>query len=366
MIVIHPDTNALHGDPLFRSAPAQALLKSLVVDEVELHLSPVVIAELQRQEEDQLDNTKSDLHTSVDRRFKTNQKDGAKLSADFDNLVDKLHAEFESELASLISRAAVSVDSYPTVSIKDLVERDLARRRPFQEKGDEKNHHSTGMRDTLIWEGLLVKAESMGPDDVLVFVTQDGGFLNEHKSSLHEDLLADLNERGISQEKVLYAPNLYQANTLVSAARKTISDMHAKVTGVATLALVGITGESVGVQLQYGGDYGVPDEFAGLELGSDLEDANIVAVDQDGEAELGRVDDETYVVRIPATVTVEGAMSTSEYFSYDDDHNPYELWEVLNDHYVAVSTSREVIFEATVKLMDGTLSAAGFELIPVP
>jgi hypothetical protein len=62
------------------------------------------------------------------------------------------------------------------LTIDDSVERDFERRRPLQERGDETNHYSTGIRDTLIWAGLLEKAETSPPGDTSMFVTQDGGF----------------------------------------------------------------------------------------------------------------------------------------------------------------------------------------------
>jgi predicted nucleic acid-binding protein len=347
VILVCPDTNSLHGDPLFRSKPALSLLDAITDGDVEIHLSPVVVAELTRQESDLLSGTKDDLRKSVDRRYATNKPDGLRLSGEFDELVDRLGTEFNAELAAVIARTGVVVDPYPAVKAQELTKRDLERRRPFQEKGDEKKHYSTGMRDALIWEGLLGKVANSGPDD--------------NKKSLHQDLLADLDERGIPRAKVIYAPNLYQVNTVIAEVRKTITETHARAAQVATLTLVALTGEEVGSQLQYGGDYGVPDEYSGLELPPEFEGARIVAVDQNGDAIIDRNEDGSYRVRIPATISIEGTMSTFDYYGYEDD-NPFELWEHLNDHYVSVSLSQDVVFDSSVAIADGSLSVVDFGL----
>ena len=48
MLVIFPDTNALHGNPYFKGKIAEDLLREVDLGDAELQFSPVVLKELQR------------------------------------------------------------------------------------------------------------------------------------------------------------------------------------------------------------------------------------------------------------------------------------------------------------------------------
>ena len=64
------------------------------------------------------------------------------------DVITKEKEEYAKFFYAQIRRLNINIIPYPSTSHKDLVSRDLARKRPFQESGK-------GYRDALIWESLL-------------------------------------------------------------------------------------------------------------------------------------------------------------------------------------------------------------------
>lgn len=115
---------------------------------------------------------------------------------DLDAECQKFSAHFDRELRQL----GADVLALPAVPHQALVERAVAKRRPFDEDG-------AGYRDALIWESLLeVAAKRSGP---IVLISSDSDFIG--KTGIHEDLLADFGklERDgkLSHHKALVAFN---------------------------------------------------------------------------------------------------------------------------------------------------------------
>jgi len=54
VLIVFPDTNALFGDPLLTADAGRAMLGALRPGAAEMHISPVVIAELARQRADRV------------------------------------------------------------------------------------------------------------------------------------------------------------------------------------------------------------------------------------------------------------------------------------------------------------------------
>ena len=82
---------------------------------------------------------------------------------------------------------------YPEVSHEHLVNRAIARRKPFDQKG-------SGYRDALIWETIL---ERVAPaTDQVLLITNDQDF-SDKDGNLHPDLIRDLEDREIANDKVV-------------------------------------------------------------------------------------------------------------------------------------------------------------------
>jgi hypothetical protein len=77
----------------------------------------------------------------------------------------------------------------PNISIQDLIERDLGRRKPFKE-------HGVGFRDTLIWETILNLTTREGCEGI-IFITKNTEDFSDN-NNLHPDLIQDLNRIGVN------------------------------------------------------------------------------------------------------------------------------------------------------------------------
>lgn len=88
-----------------------------------------------------------------------------------------------------------SVLAEPAVTHTELVERVLAKRRPFTES-------ERGYRDALIWYSTLEQA-ALGPTVLLTANTKDFATKGDHGHPLADDLAADLRERAIPPGNVV-------------------------------------------------------------------------------------------------------------------------------------------------------------------
>lgn len=170
MIVIYPDTNALHSDPRMLGRTSQNLLSLLEPGKVEVWLSPVVVEEVERQLREAAEKAIKDIESVV-----------GKLPRQFDDvdmsLLEKITAPFltqgQQALTPLLAHPACKVLDWSSVSAQELVQRELDRRKPTLLK----NGQSIGLRDTVIWHDLLDAVSDLTMIDEVIFVTADGGYL---------------------------------------------------------------------------------------------------------------------------------------------------------------------------------------------
>lgn len=183
MIVIYPDTNALYGDPRMRGRTSQDLLSVLEPGKVEVWLSPVVVAEVERKLRESAAEAAKDIESAL-----------GKMPHQFDrvdtSLVEKvttpLITQAQQALTPLLAHPACKVLDWSNVSAQELVQRELERRKPTLLKGTQ----SIGLRDTVIWHDLLDMLSDLTFIDEVIFVTADGGYLSDGEldSSLAREL----------------------------------------------------------------------------------------------------------------------------------------------------------------------------------
>lgn len=92
---------------------------------------------------------------------------------------------------------------YPAVDHKQVVERALSRRKPFDKAG------KIGYRDYLLWRSVLQIAGE-NPEDSVVFITENTGDFSDHtdKGRLSEHLQRDLEALGIGAGRITYYQSL--------------------------------------------------------------------------------------------------------------------------------------------------------------
>ena len=94
--------------------------------------------------------------------------------------------------------------AYPDTPHEEVVKRALERRRPFDSKG------GAGYRDFLIWNNIMEAAQHY--ETLVVFITQNTtDFMESDKP--HHDLLADLEAKQISLDKISFCNGLDSFNS---------------------------------------------------------------------------------------------------------------------------------------------------------
>ena len=107
-------------------------------------------------------------------------------------------AQFRGRLVAQFDVPNCTILDYPETSHEELVRRATARERPFNEKG-------TGYRDALIWESVLELATDV--DSEVVLLSNDNDFRGGG-SGLHNDLVSQLDSRGLSRDRVILIRSL--------------------------------------------------------------------------------------------------------------------------------------------------------------
>lgn len=217
---------------------AQQFLHSLDVGVVEVRLSPVVLAEVQRQEQETVEKECTEIATSVktfSRRFPDQNMEA--LTHEADVLAIALQRDARA-LGPLLDHSACGVTHYPASTAEQLVAREMTRRRPTLLKDSQ----SIGLRDQVIWDGcrdLLRATQPTG--DPVIFVTNDNGFLDDSKA-LHQDLLDDLAADGTNANRVTVVSSLAEATVKAERYRELINNRDVTIAIEAFDYLAGLEG----------------------------------------------------------------------------------------------------------------------------
>ena len=190
------DTNIIFSDFHLNGAKIKDLCESAKSIGATIYIPAVVIDESINKYCEKI----QDCKTKIDKVFSdferlTDKK--VNLSQKSIDVITKEKEEYAKFFNAQIRRLNINIIPYPSTSHKDLVSRDLARKRPFQESGK-------GYRDALIWESLLTICTK--PNDL--FDMPQVVFINKnHKDfclegDLHPDLREDLSKLNINEDHV--------------------------------------------------------------------------------------------------------------------------------------------------------------------
>lgn len=362
MIIVVPDTNALFGARWMSSVSGKKLLSLAETGACLVLLPEVVVDELERQYSDTVDEARKKAMSGLN--LIRDDVDLGVVEAAFEKRVN----EIAGGRAALVVRKGVSTAATPNDIARDLVKRDLARRRPFLETEQDKKKKSFGFRDAVIWETILAYLQEDGSDASIHFVTKDRGFTGKSagKAVLHPHLLEDLDHLGIDANRVAVVDTLENVVGIVETAvteaaaekaakeaamapsalalhtaaearvRATNAARRAGLVRVATHALESLINKEITEEIGYGGDYQRPD-FVRFDFPSAMETAMIVAIDLESDFEFDAPNGDIVTGRADVVLSIDGNTYKGDFFGEDDD----ELLLVgeLNDHYFETSTS---------------------------
>ena len=191
MIVVL-DTNQLFGNYLLKGPAFSTLRDGLVQSGGELCVPKVVVEEITRK-------YLQDYESAISARNKVNRI-ARVIGSELPDLesAESAESKYRDALTKRLKELDARVIELPDIGVDELLERDLAERRPFDEKG-------RGLRDTLIWESIL--SDMQNHEEEVALISNDGGFTSPSgdqggKTELHRDLGDDLAAAGHSRERV--------------------------------------------------------------------------------------------------------------------------------------------------------------------
>jgi len=151
-----------------------------------------------------MEEVKNKYKQEYEKSIKQMQKVNPKYQIDIQTEIDKYSKEIKKKLKSF----GVKYINYPKVAHEEIVKRALERRKPFKENG-------SGYRDTLIWVSILDLFKT-NKGEIVVFITdnlKDFCCSTEaEKPTLHDDLIKDLIDIGVDEDKVKICQSLKQFN----------------------------------------------------------------------------------------------------------------------------------------------------------
>lgn len=186
VIVVYPDTNAFFADYLMGREVSEAFLDVLARGSIEVWVSPVVVAEADRQTRENATKLVSEVKGALGNVRRSFALDEESAVAFTKSLSNGLTAQGAKALEPMLKHTACKIIPWSTVSAKTLVQRELERRKPVLETG---SGQSLGLRDVVIWHDFMEALGRLDYEDYVVFVSNDKGFAEGgvfHKSLLNE------------------------------------------------------------------------------------------------------------------------------------------------------------------------------------
>ena len=191
------DTNIIFSDYRLTGAKIRNLCESVKSTGDFVFIPQVVIDEATNQYKEILQKCKSKIDANISgyKRLTNTEIENTLIP---DELIKE---EFENYLKiskEQIEKLGIKIIPYPSVSHKELVKRDLARKKPFTTEGK-------GYKDALIWESIKSICEE--PFETLavpeiIFICKNHKDFCEKDYSLHSDLKEDLEDSDINENAI--------------------------------------------------------------------------------------------------------------------------------------------------------------------
>lgn len=341
VLILYPDTNALHADLLLLKPHSKQLLEALLVGRVEIALSPVVLAEAQRQVLEAGQQTANEVKAgiaSITRKFGVPTVGADAVIAE---LLGELQQASARALAPLLKHPACKVLPWPKVNSEELVMREINRLPPTRLKGTQ----SIGLRDTIIWHGLVALMSSLDENDEVLFLTSDDGFLQD--GALAPLLIRELEDDFIDPEQLSVVSRLESAVVKVGERREHLTRQDGLIRQVVIDHLASFDGEP---WLQV-------DVYGNAPLRYGIEEGVVSAVDSIAITEtfenpdLDRSFKASTTVEATAEITVSGYMRSDEYMLEYSEAVEWTHGEI-SDPMIGVTTTGTIYLEAEVSVSD--------------
>lgn len=188
------DTNIIFSDFHLKGAKIKNLCESVKSTGDSVYIPAVVVDESINKYREKAQECKLKIDRSISdfKRLTGKEVEDSPISDEFISIEAKEYAEnFKKQLRKL----EIKIIPYPSTSHKELVKRDLARKKPFQESGK-------GYRDALIWESvksMCEKSSELFDAPKIIFINKNYKDFCEKGFFLHPDLKEDLANNGLRE-----------------------------------------------------------------------------------------------------------------------------------------------------------------------
>jgi hypothetical protein len=346
---IVPDTNALFGDAPMVRATSKNVLNLLDAAQAVLVFSPIVLEELKRRRSDDVRDLARGIQTQAKKLGSRAGTDTAAVAFEIDKIAAQAQTRYQDRLNEILAMPGVVLGSWPSATAQEMVQRELARKRPFldMEKG------TIGHRDTAIWLGVVELAKHHVGEQI-VLVTADKGFLQG--GHLHPDLESDLEEAGLTKSSVRVLNSLAAVEQLLEDAATEIEVealewRNARIVEKLYDFLRDLDSAVLAPGWDpYSGGRSEPEFDIGLSFAVD--EWSTENVDGPTELEIEAIPPASpslLTCSFVAEFQFSGFMDKFEWFS--NEPAGVDLWDGdWNDHYVAVEASRSLKFVVSVEV----------------
>ena len=191
------DTNIIFSDFHFKGAKIKNLCESIKSTGNTVYIPEVVIDESINKYREELQSGKVKIERGLSDVYRLTGKDIYDPSI-VDTFISNEIKNYAKNIREQIKKLGIKTIPYPTITHEELVMRDLARKRPFQESGK-------GYRDALIWMSVLSICERTSDifyEPKLAFITKNHNDFCKSDFSLHPDLKEDLVRNGATENYI--------------------------------------------------------------------------------------------------------------------------------------------------------------------
>ena len=190
------DTNIIFSDFHLKGARIKNLCESVKSTGDTVHIPEVVVDESINKYREKTRECKLKIDRGISDFKRLTGKD-VEDNPISDEFILKESEKYARSFKKQLQELGIKIIPYPSISHQELVKRDLARKKPFQETGK-------GYRDALIWESvksICEKSLSLFENPKIIFVNKiHKDFCEE--GLLHPDLKEDLVNNGINEDYV--------------------------------------------------------------------------------------------------------------------------------------------------------------------
>lgn len=333
------DTNIIFNDFHLKGAKIKSLCESVKLTGDTVHIPKVVVDESINKYREKIEECKS----AIDKAMLNFKRLAGEVVGDnfmYEEFMKEESKQYADNFMKRLRELEINIIPYPLTSHQELVKRDLARKKPFQETGK-------GYRDALIWESVKSLCETSSSENPkIIFVNKNHKDFCSGKL-LHPDLKDDLVDE--DSVRIIEDIDIFMEEYVKPQQErlKTIQDLLNKYKRYNKIDLnTEIYKRIINFLLHREFDY---DESP---FGQEFENPSVVGVDEPSfiVTEVRQISEEEILVKVKIEVNCvfEFFIFKSHAICMEEDEWPY-IWDSdWNKHYMAASETMPIRLKATL------------------